>query len=306
MYPRLSDFFPDVLGIEFPVTIYSFGVLVAVAILTGAWLGARELDRKYADDQIGGVTVKTGSGGTKDVSPSVLVGTLAIFAAVMGILGAKLFTILGNPGRFLLDPAGMLFSTGGLTFYGGLLVAGGAIVWYLRRYNLSVPTVADAAAPGLMLAYGIGRIGCHLAGDGDWGIPADLAAKPDWLPMWLWGETYPNAIIGSPEQPVYPTSVYEALAAVLLFGVLWALRRHPFQAGWLFSLYLVFNGVERFLIEKIRVNPEYHIFGLTPTQAEIISLLLVLGGVVGLAKTWEHNDASDTGGYSAISESARF
>jgi phosphatidylglycerol:prolipoprotein diacylglycerol transferase len=287
MYPRLSDLFRDVLGIPFPVPIYSFGVMVAVAILVGTWLGGRELDRKYAAGLIGGVEVKTEDGRTVEESPSILVGTLAVLAGVMGIVGAKLFTILGNPGRFLLDPAGMLFSTGGLTFYGGLIVAGAAIVWYLRRYDLSVAPVADAAAPGLMLAYGIGRIGCHLAGDGDWGIPADLAAKPDWWPMWLWAETYPNAIVGPPPQPVYPTSVYEALAATVLFGGLWALRRHPFRAGWLFSLYLVANGVERFLIEQIRVNPEYTLLGLTPTQAEIIAVLLVIAGGVGLVWTGE-------------------
>lgn len=273
MYPRLSDLFRDAFGIDFPIPVYSFGALVAVAILTGVWLAGRELDRKYAKGEIGGVRIGRGQGqSTTEVSPSVLMGTIAIIAAVAGIAGAKLFTILGNPGRFVLNPAGVLFSSGGLTFYGGLLVAAGAIVWYLRRKNLSVPLVADAAAPGLMLAYGIGRIGCHLAGDGDWGIPADIAAKPDWLPMWLWAETYPNAIVGPPEQPVYPTSVYEAMAATLLFGLLWAVRKHPFQAGWLFSLYLVLNGVERFLIEKIRVNPEYDFFGLTATQAEIISV----------------------------------
>lgn len=288
MYPRLSDLFRDLFGIAFPVPIYSFGAMVAVAILTGAWLASRELDRKYEAGFVGGVQIPQGQGGrTKEASPSVLVGTLAIIAAVMGIVGAKFFTILGNPGRFMLDPGGMLFSMGGLTFYGGLIVAAVSIVWYLRRHGLAVPPVADAAAPGLMLAYGIGRVGCHLAGDGDWGIAADPAAKPDWLPMGLWAETYPNAIIGSPEHPVYPTSVYEALAAALLFGVLWALRKHPFQAGWLFSLYLVFNGVERFLIEKIRVNPQYDVLGMTATQAEIISVLLFTAGLVGLVATWK-------------------
>jgi len=286
MYPRLSDLFRDLFGIEPPVPIYSFGVMVAGAILGGIWLAARELDRKYEAGVVGGVRVGSGRDRT-EASPSVLAGTLAVLAAGGGIVGAKLFTILGNPGRFLLEPSQMLFSMGGLTFYGGLIVAAGLIIWYLRRHDLSIPPIADAAAPSLMLAYGIGRIGCHLAGDGDWGIAANLAAKPDWLPMWLWAETYPNAIIGPPEQPVYPTSVYEAIAATLLFGVLWALRKHPYQAGWLFSLYLVFNGVERFLIEKIRVNPEYDLFGLTPTQAEMISVVLVAGGIAGLIATWD-------------------
>lgn len=286
MYPRASDLFRDLFGVEPPVTIYSFGVMVATAILVGIWLAARELDRKYKAGIVGGVQVGSGREQT-EASPSVLAGTLAVIAAVGGIAGAKLFTILGSPGRFLLDPAGMLFSMGGLTFYGGLIVAAGAIIWYLRRHDLSIPPIADAAAPSLMLAYGIGRVGCHLAGDGDWGIAADLAAKPDWLPMWLWAETYPHAIIGPPEQPVYPTSVYEAIAAALLFGLLWALRKHPYQAGWLFSLYLVLNGVERFLIEKIRVTAEYQLFGVTPTQAQIIAVLLVAGGVAGLVLTWD-------------------
>lgn len=289
MYPRLSDLFRDLLGIELPFPIYSFGALVAVAILTGSWLAARELDRLYATGQIGGVQVKREQGrGTTEVSPSVLMGSLALIAAVMGIVGSKLLYVLGNPGGFMLDPAGMLFSTGGLTFYGGLLLAAGSIVWYLRRYDLSVPRVADAAAPGLMLAYGIGRIGCHLAGDGDWGIAADLAAKPDWLPLWLWAETYPNAIIGSPAQPVYPTPIYEFIAAAVLFGILWLLRTHPFRAGWLFSLYLVFNGVERFFIEKIRINSRFDLFGLEVTQAEVVSTLLFIAGVVGMIYTWEH------------------
>jgi phosphatidylglycerol:prolipoprotein diacylglycerol transferase len=287
MYPRISDLFRDLFGIEFPIPIYSFGTMVAVALLTGAWLGGRELDRMYAEGEIDGVQGTGEDGRPTEASPSVLVGTMTIIAAVAGILGAKLFTILGNPGRFLLDPAAVLFSTGGLTYYGGFLVAGGALYWYVRRHGLSAPHVADAAAPGMMLAYGIGRLGCHLAGDGDWGIPADLAAQPDWLPTWLWAETYPRAIAGPPAQPVYPTSVWEAIAAAALFGVLWALRTHPFRAGWLFSLYLVFNGVERFLIEKVRVNPEYHLFGLTPTQAEIISVVLVVVGLAGLWWTWE-------------------
>ncbi len=288
MYPRVSDLFRDLFGIEFPIPIYSFGMLVALAILVGAWLGRKELDRMYKNGEIDGVRIDEGpSPGPTEASPSVLVGTIAIIAAVAGVIGAKLFTILGNSGRFLLDPAAVLFSTGGLTFYGGFLVGLGAAAWYVRRQGLSIPHVADASAPALMLAYGIGRLGCHLAGDGDWGIAADPAAKPDGLPMWLWAETYPRAIIGPPEQPVYPTSLYEALAAALLFAVLWGLRRHAFRAGWLFSLYLVFNGVERFLIEKIRVTPEYHLFGMTPTQAEIISVGLVMAGLVGLKRTWE-------------------
>jgi phosphatidylglycerol:prolipoprotein diacylglycerol transferase len=286
MYPRLSDLIEHGLGIPMPIPIYSFGAMVALAVLSGTWLAAREMDRLYNAGQLSGVEVPKDTGrGTTTVSPSMLAGMLAGIAAVTGVIGSKIFHILENLDAFMLDPVGMLFSTGGLTFYGGLIVAGLSLVGVLRRYDLDVRRMADVAAPSLMLGYGIGRIGCHLAGDGDWGIAADLAAKPEFLPMWLWAETYPNAIIGPPEVPVYPTSVYEAVAGIALAGLLWALRKHPFRAGWLFALYLVLNGIERFLIEQIRVNNTAEIFGIAVTQAEVIALALVLAGGLGLAWT---------------------
>lgn len=297
MYPRLSDLFVDLFGIELPFPIYSFGAMLAIAILTAAWLTGRELDRLYRNGRLSSVRVpvedkkKRRKGRTREASPSVLIGTVTIIAAVGGVLGAKVFHILENLGLFFQNPLGMIFSTGGLTFYGGLIVAGGSIAWYLRKQSVSIRLFADAIAPGLMLGYGIGRMGCHLAGDGDWGIAADLAAKPDWLPMWLWAETYPNAIIGAPEQAVYPTSIYEFVAAALLFGVLWGLRKHPYQAGWLFSLYLVFNGVERYLIEQIRVNNVLDFILFQATQAEVIAGLTVLAGVIGLVFTTKRRAA---------------
>jgi phosphatidylglycerol:prolipoprotein diacylglycerol transferase len=191
----------------------------------------------------------------------------------------------------------MIFTKGGFTFYGGLLVAGGGIAYLVRKKGLSIGRFIDALAPTVMLAYGIGRIGCHLAGDGDWGVASNLAAKPGWLPTWLWAETYPKNIIYNTPVPesgyvplpeaVYPTPLYEFAAAVILFGVLWSLRKHRHAPGWLFSMFLVFAGVERFLIEKIRVNNEFDLLGLTVTQAEVISVILVALGVIGLIKTWK-------------------
>ena len=293
MYPRLSDIFADLFGVQLPFPIYSFGAMVAVAVLFAIWLTGREIDRLYDAGIIPGVRMlQEGRRRSKETSPSVLLGTIAIIVVVAGIAGAKVFHILENLNRFMLDPGGMLFATGGLTFYGGFIVAGAAIVWYLRRYDLPPARFADAGAPGLMAAYGIGRIGCHLAGDGDWGIAANLAAKPDWLPTWLWAETYPDAIIGAPPQPVYPTPLYELAMASVLAAVLWALRKHPFQAGWLFSLYLVFSGAERLLIEQIRVNNEFDLFGLVVTQAEVISVGLILLGMIGVWYTSERVDTA--------------
>jgi phosphatidylglycerol---prolipoprotein diacylglyceryl transferase len=292
MYPRLSDIFQDLFGFTSPIPIYSFGAMVAVAVLAATYFTARELDRMYREGRLAGIRLeRTDKGtkrrGTRVASPAELIGTITVMAVVLGVVGAKLFHILENLDQFALDPGGMLFSTGGLTFYGGLIVAAAGIAWYVHRKGLAVGAVADATAPGLMLGYGIGRIGCHLAGDGDWGIAADLSLKPDWIPTWLWAETYPNNILGVnlPDPGVYPTSIYEFVMAAALFGVLWSLRKHPYMNGWLFSLYLVFNGAERLLIEQIRVNVEMNLLGLVVTQAEVISVILIIAGVVGLVLT---------------------
>jgi len=135
-----------------------------------------------------------------------------------------------------------------------------------------------------MLAYGIGRIGCQLSGDGDWGIMADMALKPDWLPTVLWAQTYTGNILGVtiPAPGVYPTPIYETIMATGLFAILWRLRDHRFSHGWLFALYCVFAGVERWLIEKIRVNATVHFIGMELTQAEIISAVLVVGGLAAI------------------------
>lgn len=290
MYPRLSDILRDVFGFELPFPIYSFGAMVAIGVLTAAWLLAREFDRLYEEGRLKGVRIeapdkgKKGRKRTVEASPSVLVGTITVIAVLAGFAGAKIFHILENLDAFSRDPAAMIFSTGGFTFYGGLLIAAVAITLYLRSKSLDVATATDAFAPGLMIAYGIGRIGCHLAGDGDWGIASNLEDKPAWIPEWLWSETYPNNILGMDlsGQGVYPTSIYEFLLAALFFGVLWGLRKHPFQGGWLFALYLIFAGVERFLIEQIRVNNRFDLFGISVTQAEVISVLLVTVGGIGL------------------------
>ena len=295
MYPRISDLFNDLFGFEFPFPIYSFGFMVAIGLMTGAWLLQRELDRLHGMGRIGSITIddpeekrsgKKGRVRQVQVSPSYLVGTMTMLAIVGGFAGAKLFHILENLGDFFQDPLGMIFSSGGFTFYGGLILAAILIARYVTSKGLSVPVVADAIAPGLMLAYGVGRIGCHLSGDGDWGIAADIASKPDWLPMWLWAETYPNNIlnIDLSAAPVYPTPLYELVAASLLFAVLYRFRDHVHRAGWLFWFYITLNGVERFFIEKIRVNNRFDLFGITLTQAELIALALVTAGVIGMVK----------------------
>ncbi|MBM3440853.1 MAG: diacylglyceryl transferase, partial [Bacteroidetes bacterium] len=267
------------------------------------------------------------------------VGDMTILAAVFGFAGAKVFHNLENWDEFSADPVGALLSFSGLTFYGGLICAAIAIIIYARRKNIGIRHLADAMGPALILAYAIGRIGCQVAGDGDWGIlnSAYVADKDGvvrlaeegefnqslkenfayyrtgefravstkdvphaafkgfaFLPDWLFAYTYPHNVnsmgvrladCSDPEHcqylplPVFPTPLYETIMGLLIFGLLMFLRNRIKVAGALFSLYLVLNGVERFLIEKIRVNTKYDFGSFQPTQAELISSALVLLGL---------------------------
>lgn len=265
-YPFLQDFVREWTGLNLPLPIPMFGTFVALAVFAGYAVMKKELERQ----------------GNQKLAD--LITEFAFTATLGGMLGARLFHILEYPQEFLQDPWGMIFSRGGLTIYGGWICGTAAGIWFLRRRKFNVLSAADAAGPGMMLAYGIGRIGCQLAGDGDWGLPANMALKPEWLPTWLWAQTYTNNILGEviPAPGVYPTPLYESLAAFALFGVLWLVRKHPFRPGWTFSFYLFLTGFERIWIEQIRVNSRYHIAGLQFTQAELISVLIMTVGLTGL------------------------
>ena len=232
----------------------------------------------------------------KTVHPFELVGNITMIAAISGIIGAKIFHNLENLDSFLADPIGQLMSFSGLTFYGGLIAGAISVIWYAKKYQINIKHLIDSAAPALMLAYGVGRIGCQMSGDGDWGID-NLAPKPEWmsfLPDWMWSYNFPHNVInaGIPIEgctgnfcmqlanPVWPTAFYEVVMSITIFGILWAMRKHIKVPGALFFIYLAFNGIERFFIEKVRINTEYNILGGI-TQAEIISFCLVLTGIIG-------------------------
>jgi len=297
--------------------------------------------------------------------PHDRVGDIVIFALVFGIIGAKLFDNLENWDRFIQNPIGNLLSPSGLTFYGGLICAAIAILIYAKKKGIGLLHLVDAAAPALMIAYAIGRMGCQVAGDGDWGIynsayisdvpghsvpasPEQFQQKlkenstyflsgavvdnkegtstfvtdrhsetldkvphksfkgPRFLPTWMFAYTYPHNVnedgillqncegkyCRALPQPVFPTPFYEIVTCLLLFLVLWSVKRSIVAPGVMFSIYLILNGVERFLVETIRVNTTYSIFGLHPTQAELISSALVLAGIVGIIVfTKKHKDA---------------
>jgi phosphatidylglycerol:prolipoprotein diacylglycerol transferase len=273
------------------------------------------------------------------VFPHERVGDITVYAALAGFLGAKLFDNLENWDRFIQDPIGNLLSPSGLTFYGGLILATIVILVFARSKKIGIRHLIDSAAPALMIAYAIGRMGCHVAGDGDWGIfntaykvnaQQKIVPAADWefhnqlmnnqdytrslineyghldsipharveglsiLPNWFWAYNYPHNVneVGVPipgcdgqycnqlSPPVFPTPLYEIVACSFLFVILWLIRKRITIPGRLFSLYLILNGLERFFIEKIRVNSTYDILGFHPTQAELISVLLILLGMI--------------------------
>lgn len=272
------------------------------------------------------------------VWPHQRIGDIVVISAIGGLIGAKIFDGLENWNSYMADPIGSFLSFSGLTFYGGLIVGTLANLWYARKKQVNSWHLADAIAPALMLAYGLGRIGCQMAGDGDWGIynsayandgkggvvrvaaghfqqslhqfsdffmshygritdiPHAYFAKPqflNFLPDWFFAFTYPHNVNSDGilipgctgphcamlPIPVFPTPLYEIIMCLILFAVLWIIRKRIKIPGMIFGIYLIMNGVERFFIELIRVNTKYSIFGIHPTQAEIISLLLVITGI---------------------------
>jgi phosphatidylglycerol---prolipoprotein diacylglyceryl transferase len=235
------------------------------------------------------------------VHPYELMGNILLWSALAGFAGAKLFNALENWDAFMQDPVGMLIGFSGLTFYGGLICGGAAVLYYANKHGVKPLIMLDIGGPGMMLAYGVGRIGCQMSGDGDWGIP-NIKPKPHWLnwaPDWVWSTTFPhNVNMSDPGNhipgclgkycnqlllPVYPTSLYESVICIALFFVLWKLR-HKFNApGSLFGVYMILAGVERFFIELIRVNTKYRLAGIEFTQAEMISIFMVIGGAVLIA-----------------------
>jgi prolipoprotein diacylglyceryl transferase len=239
---------------------------------------------------------------TVQVWPQDRVGDIVLKAALWGFLGAKIFHNLENLEEFSRDPIGSIISFSGLTFFGGLILATIAIIYYLKKQKISVIHFADSMAPTMLFAYAAGRIGCQISGDGDWGI-VNTNPKPfGWIPDWAWAYQYPHNVVNEGVAipgcvgaycnqlplPVYPTALYEIIMMFILFAIMWSFRKKVTQPGILTGVYLIFAGSERFLIEKIRVNNKYDFLPFHPTQAELISVILIIFGLLFLikSKTW--------------------
>lgn len=309
-------------------------------ILTGLALGAFFTFLKWNDKQKEVKKYKTSTKKIVELWPKDRVGDFTILAAISGLIGAKVFHFLENWSDFVKDPIGNITSPAGLTFYGGLIVAAIVLLWYAKKKKINWKHLVDSVGPGLMIAYAIGRLGCQISGDGDWGIynsayistpdgkvvladsvnnyesilkkdsatthyfardmqqfgkiPHKHFVAPSFLPTWMVAMNYAHNVNEEGIKikdcnekycthlpvPVFPTPIYEFIACTILFLILWALRKKIKVPGVIFGIYLMMNGAERFIVEKIRVNTEYHIFGFRPSQAEIISTILFLGGIV--------------------------
>lgn len=274
--------------------------------------------------------------------PHDRVGEITTVAAISGLLGAKVFDTFENWDTFVKDPSS-IFSASGLTFYGGLICAGIALWWYTRKHKINFWHFTDLMGPVMMMAYGVGRIGCQVAGDGDWGIynaafktgptggisPATMNdfqeavtnnapyftnhdavhaffPKPtalSFLPDWFFAYDFPHNVneagvklanctgdfCNHLPMPVFPTAFYEVVICLILFGILWIMRKKIKIPGLLFGIYLIFNGLERFLIEKIRVNVKMNFLGMHITQAELISFGLIIAGIFLIIYSIKYN-----------------
>ncbi|MFN8310626.1 MAG: prolipoprotein diacylglyceryl transferase family protein [Chitinophagales bacterium] len=278
--------------------IYSYGFMVACGFLAAAVVVTRELKRREALGLMPALGEK--KDGTTEWT-SDLVGDLVIICAIFGVLGSCFFNYLESPDSykdFWQHPVESLFS--GLSVYGGMICAGLALLGFSLYKKVKIPHMFDSLAYCFILAVGIGRLGCQLSGDGDWGIE-NLAPKPDLVPQWLWSTHYAHNIVnegvyisGCTEEhcmqlanPVYPTPMYEFFECTAIFLLLHFMRKKlTAQPGMLFFVFSIGIGLQRYSIEQIRAVSDrdlYQIFGAHLKQAEIISIAMVIIGVIGVA-----------------------
>lgn len=243
--------YPELLRID-GFVISSFGVMVAAGFLTAYLLCLKEFRRREL--------------------PEDVLNNLLLVSMAGGIIGAKLMYVFENVPiqEILADPFQHILTRGGLTFYGGLI---GAVLlaWIVgRRHKVDFWRMGDAAAPGMALGYAVGRMGCLLVGD-DYGIPSQLP----------WAMAFPEGIPPTTET-VHPTQIYETIIMGIVFLYLWKIRKRDFRIGYMFSLYLILAGSERFFIEFIRTTTPSPVPNLS--IAQLIAVLMILAGIVKIYK----------------------
>ena len=251
-----------------PLTIYSYGMMMALGFIAGDFILTRECHRR---------------GFSPDLPNAAIV-----WGAIGGIAGSRIYDVIENWPVYMENPWTIVFSGSGFVWYGGLL-GGIFAIWLVgRRYGVGFVTLTDMCAPALVFGQALGRIGCLLSGDGDWGTPSTLP----------WAMAYPRAIVGwnantvlkvdsngmlvsgyFPGVRVHPAPIYEAILYLATFAVLWSLRKKA-PAGRMLALYLVLAGAARFVVEFVRINPRV-LWGLS--MAQVISVLMIVVGAAILS-----------------------
>jgi prolipoprotein diacylglyceryl transferase len=247
-----------------PLTIPTFGLMVATGLLVAAYVLQADFDRRRASFE---PSKKSSGVQLERKDEGFLIIGIAGFA---GLVGARLYHVLESPAEFFADPWPQLFSRFGFAWFGGFL--GGLAALILLAGYLKIPLLEflDICSPAAAVGYAIGRIGCLLSGDGDYGRPTSL----------LWGMSFPNGVVPTTER-VHPTPLYEFFIWLAIAAFLWHMGtktlQKPKAKGEIFCNYLILTGVARFLIEFIRINPR-SFFGLSNAQAA--SLVSILAGAV--------------------------
>jgi phosphatidylglycerol---prolipoprotein diacylglyceryl transferase len=249
-----------------PLTIPTFGLMVATALIFSAYILQADFNRRgFSADAFAMITA----------------------AGLLGIAGAKLYHLLETPAEFFAHPLSLFFSRYGFAWFGGFLGGFGAMLFLGWRARLPMLEFLDACSPAACFGYAIGRIGCLLSGDGDYGKPTSLP----------WGMSFPNGVVPTLER-VHPTPIYEFAIWCLIGALLWHLGSKALQrpkstavrmpAGEIFCLYLILTGIARFLVEIIRINPRSF---LGMSNAQVVSVLSVIAGVILLLrlKTQAHS-----------------
>jgi len=253
-----------------PITIPTFGLMVACAMLAAFFVLRADCERRG----LAASRVSDKSAKASHKSANAEAEMLIAIPSLLGLAGAKLYHLLESPADFFAHPVALLISPYGFAWFGGLLAGFAAFVWVGRRQHVPLLTLLDVGSPAAALGYGIGRIGCFLSGDGDYGIPTSLP----------WGMSFPNGLVPTTER-VHPTPIYELIAACAIAWLLWRMYdrqksapgRKSVPAGTVFAVYLVLTGVARFLVEFIRINPRSF---LGMSNAQTASLASTIVGIV--------------------------
>ncbi len=232
-------------------SIGTFGLLLWLAAVSGCWALHGNLRRYRVEaDAIG----------------------IVAFITIAGVIGAKLWHVLEEPGLLIHDPAGMLLDRAGFAWFGGLL--GGILAMFLqaRAARLRGLSMLDLCSPAAAVGYGVGRIGCLVSGDGDYGVPTTLP----------WGMSFPHGLVPTSAR-VHPTPIYEFLVALLIGWFLWRqsapTRGRLLHRGWITGQYLILTGIARFLVEFIRINPRIY-WGLSNAQVASLATIVIGAGLM--------------------------